>query len=339
MDLRRTREESNVKAEVFIATTGNGLARASRAADDKWFVEFLLADRDVRCLATDPLNPEVVYAGTQGGGVLRSDDRGNTWCPAGLDGHVVRSLAASRSEPDTVYAGTKPALVFVSRDGGARWRELGSFRRIRWHRFWGSITYVQAIALSPTDPNIVNVGIEGVATVRSGDSGKTWSGHIEGALRDCHTLASHPTDGDRVYEAGGTGVGAAFSCDAGRTWTQHRSGLDRRYGWAVAADPADPEVWYVSASPGPWRAHGRRAARAAIFRSKGEGWERLSGGLPQPLDHMPYALLTDPEAPGHVYAGLDNGDVWHSEDYGESWRRLPFDLKAVDRALVMLGGC
>ena len=234
---------------VFIATTGNGLARASRASDDKWSVEFLLQDRDVRCLASDPLSPEVVYAGTQeGGGVMRSDDYGRTWRPAGLDGRIVNSLSVSRAEPSVVYAGTKPALVFVSRDRGAHWTELDAFRRIPIRRFLGSVTYVKAIAPSPTDPNVINVGIEGIATVRSTDGGKTWTGHLKGALRDCHTLRSHPTDGARVYEAGGTGAGAAFSSDAGRTWKQRRSGLDRHYGWAVAADPGNPQVWYVSVS-------------------------------------------------------------------------------------------
>ena len=63
-----------MKDNHFIATTGNGLARASRISDDGWSVRFLLQDRDVYCLASDPLSPEVAYAGTRAG-VLRSDDR------------------------------------------------------------------------------------------------------------------------------------------------------------------------------------------------------------------------------------------------------------------------
>jgi hypothetical protein len=84
------------------------------------------------------------------------------------------------------------------------------------------------------------------------------------------------------------------------------------------------------------KAHSANNARAAIFRWTDEGWQRLAGGLPQPLDNMPYALLTDPEAPGHVYAGLGSGEVWHSLDYGESWRQLPFILRAIHRALIAL---
>ena len=63
---------------VFLATTGPGLARAS-SQDGAWSVEFLLPDQDVRCLAADPLAPQVVYAGTQGNGLLRSSDSGQTW--------------------------------------------------------------------------------------------------------------------------------------------------------------------------------------------------------------------------------------------------------------------
>ena len=331
-----------MNANVFVATTGNGLARASRFPESKWSTESLITEQDVRCLASDPLDLEVLYAGTQGSGVLRSDDRGKTWRPAGLDGHIVKSLAVSRAEPGAIYAGTKPPLVFVSRDAGTHWTELDTFRRIRSRRLWFSpaekpyTPYVQAIALSPTDPNVINVGIEFGATVRSVDGGNSWTGHLKGSLRDCHTLISHPTNGEWVYEAGGTGTGAALSRDAGRTWMQQKRGLDRHYGWACAADPARPNVWYVSASPGAMKAHSENSAQAAIFRWTGKGWQRLAGGLPQPLNHMPYALLTDPEAPGEVYAGLSNGEVWHSADYGESWRQLPFDLRAIDRDLIAL---
>jgi hypothetical protein len=105
---------------IFLATTGHGVASARRRPDGTWSVARSLEDRDVRCLAGDPLQPGVVYAGTHGTGVLRSVDAGQTWQPAGLDGQAVRALTVSRIESGTLYAGTKPALVFVSRDSGAR---------------------------------------------------------------------------------------------------------------------------------------------------------------------------------------------------------------------------
>lgn len=84
---------------------------------------------------------------------------------------------------------------------------------------------------------------------------------------------------------------------------------------------------------GHWDGH----AHAAIFRSTQNGWwQRLARGLPQPLDYMPYALLTDPAAPGHLYAGLSNDDVWHTADYGDSWQQLPLNLGRIARSMIML---
>jgi BNR/Asp-box repeat protein len=233
--------------------------------------------------------------------------------------------------------------VLRSNDGGANWTELASFRRIPSRWFWFSpaekphSAYVQAIALSPTDPKTLLVGIEFGAVVQSRDGGQSWTGHRRGALRDCHSLTFHATHGDWVYEGGGTGAGVSVSRDAGATWIQPKEGLDRHCGWAVAADPAQPDVWYASLAPGPRSAHSENDAQAAIVRAIGGApWQTLTGGLPQPLNYMPYALLTDPSAPGQVYAGLSNGEVWHSTDHGETWHRLPVHFGKIHRTLLLL---
>ncbi|HEY7348624.1 MAG TPA: hypothetical protein VH599_09950 [Ktedonobacterales bacterium] len=332
-----------MSVKTFLATTGHGLACATRAANGAWSVEALLTDQVLCCLVADPLNPQALYAGTAGQGVLRSQDGGKTWQPAGLAGQIVKALAISRTQPGTVYAGTKPARVFVSRNGGKQWDELAAFRRIPSRWFWFTpaeqphSAYVQAIALSPTDPQTLLVGVEFGAVVQSRDGGQSWTGHRRGALRDCHTLTFHAQRGEWAYEAGGTGAGVSISRNAGATWTQPRDGLDRHYGWAVAADPVQPEVWYASLAPNPRAAHGGQNARAMIARSVGGApWRPLAGGLPQPLTHMPYALLTDPGAPGHVYAGFSNGEVWHSTDHGDTWRSLNVGLGCIHRTLLLL---
>ncbi len=326
---------------IFISTNGSRLARAE-CQNDQWSVEVLIEGANVRCLAGDPHNPNIVYAGTQDKGVLRSNDRGKTWQPLGMESHVVKAIAISPAKPGLIVVGTRPASVFISRDGGQSWIESVSYEKTR-RFFWFSpaekpfTAYVQGIALSPIDPNVMVVGVELGAVVRSTDGGKTWESHRNGALRDCHSIRFHATNGDWVYEGGGTGAGAAFSRDAGNTWTQSKQGLDRHYGWAAAADPARPEVMYASLSPGPMKAHSSDNAQAYIFRSiGGSRWEKLSGGLPQPLNHMPYALLTDSDTPGHLYAGLSSGDIWHTADYGDHWQQLPLNLGSIFTAMIML---
>jgi hypothetical protein len=50
---------------------------------------------------------------------------------------------------------------------------------------------------------------------------------------------------------------------------------------------------------------------------------------------MPYALLPDREKTGHLYAGLSNGDLWHTADYGDQWQQLPVNLGSVFTSMTM----
>jgi len=181
-------------------------------------------------------------------------------------------------------------------------------------RPWTS--HVRWIAPSPHDADLVLAGIELGGLMRSTDRGDTWEDHRPGAQRDVHCLAWHPQAAGRAYEA--AGGGAAWSEDAGATWHPADGGRDRHYTWAVAVDPDDPDRWYVSASTGPFKAHGDGDPQAHIYRRRsGQDWEPVSGGFPDPLPAMPYSLVA---FDGRLIAGLRNGDVWQTSDGGESWR-------------------
>jgi hypothetical protein len=176
------------------------------------------------------------------------------------------------------------------------------------------------------------VGIELGGLMRSSDGGATWQDHRTGAQRDVHSLAWHPHVHDRAYEAGGGG--AAYSEDAGESWQSADEGRDRHYTWSVAVDPDDPEQWYVSASTGPYAAHGGRDPQARIYRRRaGEPWRALADGLPEPLPAMPYALVA---TEGRLFAGLADGQLWESSARGDSWRACRFQGDSITalRALV-----
>ncbi len=332
----------------FLAATGDALARAEKM-NAEWQLSFSLQGLRVNCLVSDPWQPQRVYAGTQADGILVSQDSGKTWQSAGLRGIPVKSLAVSPRQPQTIFAGCKPVSLYVSTDGAESWKEYEGLRRAR--RWWwfspadppGWSPYVMALTISPTNPEVIMAGIELGGVLRSQDGGRTWSQHRRGAVLDCHSLKFHPTNGRWVYEGGGGG--AAVSQDGGLTWRKPKDGLGKRYGWMVAADPHRPEVWYLSASPMPNLlraefnppAHVDGKANATIYRSvAGASWESLTGGLPEPLDYMAYALITDPKESGHLYAGLSNGDVWHTADYGDSWQQLPFNLGGIHHTMIMM---
>jgi photosystem II stability/assembly factor-like uncharacterized protein len=301
------------------AATGDGIARLSEAGGE-WLVELFLAGSGAQCLAVDPADADTVYAGLREGGVWRSDGGGHGWVDCALPEASVFSLAVSAAE-GVVYAGTEPSRVFRSEDRGASWHELEALLELPSRPTWSFpprpwTSHVRWIAPSPHEAGLLLVGIELGGLMRSTDGGRTWQDHRPGAQRDVHSLAWHPRVRGRAYEA--AGGGAAFSEDAGESWQPADEGRDRDYTWSVAVDPTDPDLWYVSASTGPYAAHGRGEPQARIYRRRaGEPWRALAGGLPEPLPAMPYALVA---ADGRLFAGLADGQIWESVDRGDSWR-------------------
>jgi photosystem II stability/assembly factor-like uncharacterized protein len=281
----------------------------------------LFLDRSgAQCLALDPHDPDTLYAGLRAGGVRRTNDGGRNWVDCALPEPGVFSLAVSAAD-GAVYAGTEPSRLFRSDDRGESWRELDGLLELPSRPTWSFpprpwTSHVRWIAPNPHDADLILVGIELGGLMRSTDGGATWQDHRPGAQRDVHSLAWHPRVRGRAYEAGGGG--AAFSEDAGETWQPTDDGRDRNYTWSVAVDPDDPDLWYVSASTGPFAAHGGGDPQARIFRRRrGEPWRPLGGGLPEPLPAMPYALVA---GDGRLFAGLGDGQIWESDDHGDSWR-------------------
>jgi hypothetical protein len=334
--------------KIFVAATGFSLARAEKV-NQEWVVSHTLENTKINCIVKDPKNPQNIFLGTQNKGVFVSRNAGKSWDPTGLADYPVKSLAIDPSDSETIYAGCKPVSLFVSRDGGKTWEELPAMRETP--RFWwfspadppGMAPYVKSLAVSPTNSNVILAGIEAGAVLRSDDGGLTWSKHLRGSDRDCHSLKFHLSDGNWVYQGGGGGV--SFSRDGGKNWRKPKTGLGPKYGWMIESDPERPEIWYLTASDRPNLlkgqfhplAHIDGQAQAHIYRKIGDDpWVQLSGGLPEPLDYMAFDLAIDPDLPGYLFAGLANGQVWFSEDYGDQWEKLPFNLGGIHDSLVVV---
>ena len=318
----------------LFAATGDGISRLDESGGT-WTVELSLSGSGAQCLAVDPTDADIVYAGLREDGVRRSLDGGGHWEDCRLPEPAVFSLAVSPVN-GALYAGTEPSRLFRSDDRGETWRELAGLLELPSRPTWSFpprpwTSHVRWIAPSPHDADLLLVGIELGGLMRSTDGGETWQDHRPGAQPDVHSLAWHPREAGRAYEAGGGG--AAFSVDAGETWQPADDGRDRNYTWSVAVDPHDPDCWYVSASTGPFAAHGRGDPQARVYRRRGhEPWEALAGGLPEPLPSMPYALVaTD----GRLFAGLANGQLWESRDQGERWAAVSVGGDRLDRLLAI----
>jgi len=128
-------------------------------------------------------------------------------------------------------------------------------------------------------------------------------------------------------------IAAALSLAAPLRAEPADEGRDRHYTWSVTVDPDDPDCWYLSASTGPYAAHGRRDPQARIYRRRdGQPWQPLNGGLPEPLPAMPYALLA---TNGRLFAGLANGQIWESRNRGDSWTEMRLQSGTLTAVLAL----
>src|SRR5829696_3128095 len=275
------------------AATGEAIARLDETADG-WDVRVSLDGSGAQCLAVDPADGDVVYAGLRAGGVRKTVDGGESWRDAGLPHPEVFSLAVSPAD-GAVYAGTEPSMLFRSDDGGETWRELSAMRELPSQPTWSFpprpwTSHVRWIAPSPHEAGRILVGIELGGLMVSIDGGETWHDHRPGAQPDVHSLAWHPTAEGRAYEAGGGG--AAWTFDSGLSW-----------------EPADDG----------------RDAQARIFRRLGrEPWQPVT----DELRAMPYALRF---LDGRLLAGLSDGRILASGDRGDSWSELALRGERISR--------
>ncbi len=261
---------------LFLAT-GDALLVLTKGCGG-WTAEARLEGMPTRCLAVDPVRPEVVYCGTFGRGLYRSEDGGDSWRRAG-DGIAhgeVTAVAVSPTEPGCVWAGTEPSALFCSDDGGGTWRVRPGLQDIPSRPTWSFpprpwTHHVRWIEPDPVVAGRLFVGIELGGVMRSDDDGRTWQDRKPGAKLDAHTLRTHRLAPGRVYEAAGDGY--AETADGGATWSAADQGLPWRYLWGLAVDPADPATAVVSASPGPRHAHD-----AVWDGNSADGWRRAAPG-------------------------------------------------------------
>jgi hypothetical protein len=270
----------------------------------------------VQALAIDPTNPNVVYAGTVGGGVWKTanaTDASPTWQPL-TDQQLpfldINSLAVSPVNPNEIFAGSGLTTAFQGKGG----------------------------------PSGFGVG-------RSLDGGLTWQVLGAGVLGGQSIRSIVPTtlDGGNVVLAASLyannlfflpppqpGGGVYRSADGGVTWTQlsgaAHSGLPAESVSDLVADPGNPRRFYAAVAPFVFGSTGQEG----VYRSDDGGltWAPVNNGLAG-LGTSPRILLAVHNSPAGnaVYAMVINrdgtlGGIFRSANQGADW--TPMGTPAVD---------
>jgi photosystem II stability/assembly factor-like uncharacterized protein len=251
----------------------------------------------VTCMAVDPRNDNVVYAGAAEGGVLRSDDAGQNWIP--LFDHMpslsVGAMVLDPSDADRIYVGTGEVNpgggsvayggtgLYRSDDQGANWISLGLEDS-------GSIA---RIVVDPSNPDRIFVAVNGHHWTTSQERG--------------------------VYR----------SEDGGDSWERVLFTADDTGCIDIVQRADNPNVlvaamWQHLRQP---TAYSYGGSNCAVYRSTdgGDNWSQLGGGLPSPTSQSGRIGLaicqSQPQYICAVYAdktGYFDG-LYRSSDGGASW--------------------
>ena len=255
-------------------------------------------------------------------------------------------LEPSPVDPDLVYAGVEDAGLFRSVDGGTSWEELAGLREHETAGSWqpgaGGLC-LHTIILDPARPDRIVVAISAAGAFRSDDGGKSWRAinkglHSEGLpdpdaeVGHCvHHIAMNPARSDVLFMQKHWDV--MRSDDGGDSWREISGNLPTDFGFAIDIHAHEPDTIYVV----PIKSDSEHypldgALRVYRSRSGGNDWEPLTDGLPQRdcyLNILRDAMAVDTLDPCGVYFGTSGGQVYASNDAGDSWAPIVRDLPAV----------
>ncbi len=272
--------------------------------------------------------------------------RGLRWrCIGPFRGGRTKAGTGVQQQPGVFYVGAVNGGVWKSDDYGRTWTPIFDDEPT------GSIG---AIAVAPSDPNVLYVGSgEGLhrpdlsvgdGIYRSTDGGKTWT-HL--GLRDGQQIpqiAVDPHDPNRLLVAvaghpygPNEERGIFLSMDGGSTFRKTLYKDENTGASDVVIDPVDPRVAYAAlweAREGPWENGAWNGTGGGIYKSTdgGETWQPLAGGLPEGIVQANLTLCR--RDPNRLYAAVamrSGVSLYRSDDAGQTWRTATTDPRPAAR--------
>ncbi|MFT7065910.1 MAG: photosystem II stability/assembly factor-like uncharacterized protein, partial [Sediminicola sp.] len=289
-----------------------------------------------------PTNSRIIYAGTAGGGVWKSNDAGMTFNPI-FDEYCqsIGTVTLDPNDPDnTIYVGTGETWtrnsvsigdgLYKSIDGGTNWNKIG----------FKSSERIASIIVNPKNSNEIYVGVLGAlwgdsderGVYKSKDAGVTWEKLLYvNAKTGCADLSMDPKDPNTLYasmwefrrtgwsfESGGSNSALYKSIDGGTTWKKIHNGFPEgnlgRLGIAIA--PSKPSVLYTVIEA-------EKDEKKGLYRSDdaGESWEQLNNDFGITVRPFYFSrIIVDPRDENVVVKGGLSGSI--SRDGGKTFKNL-----------------
>lgn len=258
----------------------------------------------VRRVTINPANHNEIFACIDDGyGLYRSTDGGDSWTKIDMGTGSSRTYTFAPSNNQIRYASfgswTSGGGFYRTTNGGNVWTEVGA----------GTINgTVIAVAVHPTNPDIVMAGTSGDGLYRSTDSGISWTMVSDGLTDSTFFSVAFALSNPNVVYAGGY-TWIYRSTDGGVTWSNADSSFPTYYIEGLAIHPTDPETVMVGANYFPRGGVYKRTSNSSPFTLKPYGME----------DTFVLGIEQDPNDSNILYAATWGAGIFRSDDGGSNW--------------------
>lgn len=288
-------------------------------------------------------------------------DFGVGWKTSFKPATLLKLWVIAFGKPGSIYVGTIPGGLFESHDGGATF----TLNRPLWdHESRGGDLFagdglgetkwfgtpasegefapgIHSIVVDPRDPDRILVAVSTAGIIESTDGGRSWHSRNKGMKldhepdpnaewgHDPHYIELCAAEPDRVWQQNHAGVFA--SDDFAASWRKV-SNPDRgvHFGFPVTVDERDGKTaWLVPGQSDMVRMAIDGGLFVARTRDGGETWEQLREGLPQDDAHDVIYRHALASSDGCVAFGSTTGNLYLSEDRGESWQTVGNNLPPI----------
>jgi photosystem II stability/assembly factor-like uncharacterized protein len=219
-------------ATIYAATENSGVFKSVDGAL-RWSVAGtgLPAAATVQSLAIDPVNSDIIYAGTHAlypafAQIFKSTDGGGHWDFIFAHSETMSALVVDPKNPFVIYAGTfnpdrgnhNEAGVFKSTNGGQFWYGLWSGSGANYELAQPGHRLIESLVIDPVNSAVLYAGGKYPLVYKSKDAGASWTRSEVGDLSnsDIQALAIDPSKPSTIYA--GAQEGIFKSTNAGATW-------------------------------------------------------------------------------------------------------------------------